>query len=69
MTAPAKQFVIYKDTASRFRWRLFAHNGRVIADSGESYKYREDCVDGARLVASIASDALIWDGVNEDWLD
>ncbi|MCO7398307.1 DUF1508 domain-containing protein [Stenotrophomonas maltophilia] len=69
MAAIAKQFVIYKDTANEFRWRLYAQNGRVVADSGEGYKNRADCVHGARLVASVATGALIWDADNEVWID
>ncbi len=33
-----------------WRWRLRAINGRIIADSGESYKNRDDCLAGIALV-------------------
>ena len=69
MAGNPKQFVVYKDAAGEFRWRLYAQNGRVIADSGEGYKNRVDCVAGAKLVASIASGADIWDNDNQKWLD
>ena len=61
MTGHPEQFVIYKDNAGEYRWRLFAKNSKIIADSAEGYKRRSDCVHGARLVSSIAADALIWD--------
>ncbi|MCV0218824.1 DUF1508 domain-containing protein [Stenotrophomonas sp. Ps181] len=65
MAGNPEQFVVYKDSAGEFRWRLFAQNGKVIADSGEGYKNRGDCVHGTRLVASIAAVAAIWDADNE----
>ena len=27
----------YRDEKGEWRWRLFARNGRIVADSGESY--------------------------------
>lgn len=33
---------LYKDTASEWRWRLVASNGRIVANSGEGYKNRDD---------------------------
>ena len=32
------QFEVYKDVAGEHRWRLRAPNGKIVADSGESYK-------------------------------
>lgn len=34
--------VIYKDIRGEHRWRVLARNGRIIAESGESYKRRCD---------------------------
>lgn len=31
------RFFLYQDAAKEWRWRLMAHNGRVIADGGEGY--------------------------------
>lgn len=31
------RFEVYKDTASNYRWRLIADNGRKVATSGESF--------------------------------
>ena len=31
-------YKIYQDTARQWRWRLIAANGRIIADSAESYR-------------------------------
>lgn len=38
--------------ADGWRWRLKARNGRIIADSGEAYTRRSDCVKVARKIAS-----------------
>ncbi|UQY89264.1 DUF1508 domain-containing protein [Stenotrophomonas rhizophila] len=62
MTGHPKQFVVYKDGAGEYRWRLYAQNSKIIADSAEGYKNKADCVHGAKLVSSIASGAFIWDG-------
>lgn len=40
----------YEDEAGEFRWRLLAHNGNVVATSGEGYKNRKDCHDIARNI-------------------
>ncbi len=37
------KFRIYQDLALGWRWRLRASNGRVMADSAESYTERNDC--------------------------
>lgn len=62
MADPPKRFHIYKDAAGEWRWALHAAgNHRQIADSGEGYKNRVDCINGARLVAALATNASIWD--------
>lgn len=38
--APTYTATPYKDIKGEWRWRLTARNGRVVADSGESYKTR-----------------------------
>lgn len=45
-------FQIYKDTAGYWRWTLYASNGRTIADSGEGYFNKTDCLNGISLVKS-----------------
>lgn len=45
-------FWVYKDATGQFRWRLYAANNRIIADSGEGYHNKKDCVDAIDLVAS-----------------
>lgn len=68
MAGEPKQFVIYKDNANEWRWTLYAANAKKIADSGEGYRNRADCIAGARLVAAVAPDAGIWDGESKVWV-
>jgi len=51
--------VVYKDNRGEWRWRLRASNGRIIADSGEGYKNKQDCEHGIDLVKKEAPDAKI----------
>jgi uncharacterized protein YegP (UPF0339 family) len=41
---------LYKDAAGEWRWRLLAANNRNIADSGEGYINKQDCLDAIELV-------------------
>lgn len=43
-------FKLYKDTQNNWRWRLRAANNKIIADSGEGYVNRQDCIDAIVLV-------------------
>ena len=48
--AARRVFQVYEDAAGEWRWRLVAGNDRVIADSGEGYRHRQDCLHGIELV-------------------
>ena len=48
-------YYMYKDNAGYWRWRLYASNGKIIADSGEGYTNRQDCLHGISLVKSSAN--------------
>ena len=50
---------IYKDRASEWRWRLKASNGKIIADSGEGYRNRQDCLAGIQLVKESAQAPIL----------
>jgi uncharacterized protein YegP (UPF0339 family) len=45
-------YVMYKDTAGYWRWRLFAANNKIIADSGEGYFNKTDCRSAIDLMKS-----------------
>ena len=44
------KFYIFKDKAGQWRWNLHAANNRIVADSGEGYFNREDCLAAIGLV-------------------
>lgn len=43
------RFQIYK-SGNQYRWRLLAANNKIIADSGEAYHNKQDCIAGINLV-------------------
>ena len=43
-------FYVYLDAQGYWRWRLLAANQRIIADSGEGYVNKSDCIHGLNLV-------------------
>jgi uncharacterized protein len=47
-------YVMYKDNAGYWRWRLFAANNKILADSGEGYYNKADCEHGINLVKASA---------------
>lgn len=67
MSTHPKQFVIYQDSAGLWRWRLFAANSRIIADSAESYSNKSDALHGVKLVAAVASGSAIWNFSEKKW--
>jgi len=48
------RYSVYNDSAGFFRWRLYAANNRIIADSGEGYYNRSDCISAIKLVQGSA---------------
>jgi len=54
------KFEIYKDAAEKFRWRLKAPNGEVIASS-EAYESKDGCKNGIYSVKTNAPKAEIAD--------
>ncbi|MDH5483178.1 MAG: YegP family protein [Candidatus Bathyarchaeota archaeon] len=60
MTTPMPKFEIYKDTAGKFRWRLKAPNGEIIAVS-EAYESKDGCNNGINSVKMNAPKAEIKD--------
>lgn len=47
-------FEVYRDDSPNreWRWRLKAANRKTIANSGEGYNNRQDCVDMINLIAT-----------------
>jgi len=54
------KFEIYRDTAGKFRWRLKAPNGEIIAAS-EAYSTREGCERAIESVKANAPRAVVVD--------
>ena len=54
------KFEIYKDSAGKFRWRLKAPNGEVIASS-EAYESKDSCKKGIESVKANAFKATVVD--------
>jgi uncharacterized protein len=51
-------YEVYRDKRNErneWRWRLKAENGNTIADSGEGYINKSDCLRGIELVKSSAT--------------
>lgn len=57
--AKTAKFEYYQDRAGLWRWHLKAPNGLIIADSGQGYHGRQDCLTGIQLVKLYAPDAGI----------
>lgn len=43
-------YSVYKDSSGEWRWQLRAANNRIIADSGEGYHNKQDCLHAIALV-------------------
>lgn len=46
------RFVAYRDHQQQWRWRLYAANNQIVADSGEAYSTKAACLHGISLVKS-----------------
>lgn len=55
----AMQYYIYLDSAGKWKWFLEAQNGKKIADSGEGYFNKQDCLQAISLIQGSAL-ALIY---------
>ncbi len=54
------KYEIYKDAAGKYRWRLKAPNGEIIASS-EAYESKDGCKNGIQSVKTNAPKAEIVD--------
>lgn len=53
------RFELYQDAATKWRWRLVATNGNIIADSGEGYSSKQGAKRGIESVRNTAPQARI----------
>lgn len=56
----AGKFELYKDAAGKFRFRLKASNGQIIA-VGEAYESKSSALNGIESVKKNAPDAAVVD--------
>jgi uncharacterized protein YegP (UPF0339 family) len=56
----AAKFVVYQDKAKKFRFRLLATNGEIIA-TGEAYESKASCQKGIDSIKKNAATAVIVD--------
>ncbi|MEM9034008.1 MAG: DUF1508 domain-containing protein [Actinomycetota bacterium] len=56
----AGKFEVYKDKAGKFRFRLKASNGQIIA-TGEAYESKANAMKGVESVRKHASDCTVTD--------
>lgn len=54
----AAKFEVYKDAGGKFRFRLKAGNGEIIASS-EAYNSKDACLKGVESVKKNAADATV----------
>ncbi|MBN1609262.1 MAG: YegP family protein [Polyangiaceae bacterium] len=54
-------FTVYKDASDSYRWRLKSGNGRITADSGESYTTRWSARQAAERARQHIAGAAIED--------
>lgn len=48
-------YYLYVDVNRQWRWTLYAVNGRKIANSGEGYHNKVDCIAAINLVKASGS--------------
>lgn len=61
------KFVIYKDQAGYYRWRLKAGNGAIIADSAEGFNTLSYARESVALVKSLAPNATVEEPTLSNW--
>ena len=54
--ARTARFEIHKDKKGEYRWRLFAKNGRIVADSGEGYVTKAACAKAKNRLWAVVFD-------------
>jgi hypothetical protein len=59
------KFVIYRDIAGQYRWRLVANNGEKVAAS-EAYVVKQGALNSANRVKILAASATIVDNTTSE---
>jgi len=53
------KFFIFKSINGQWRWRFYALNNKIIAESGESYFNKEDAIKAINLLKQNCSTAQV----------
>lgn len=53
------KFVLYRDVNKDYRWRLVAANGNIVADSGEGYRNKSDCLATVQSIKKAIAEAPV----------
>ncbi len=53
------KFHYYQDVRGEWRWRFRATGGKIVADSGQGYVDKHDCLRGIEIVRTEAATAEI----------
>lgn len=56
-------FDVYQDAVGEWRWRLWAKNGKVVADSGEGYKRKGMAVRACERMQDMSGSTIFAAGV------
>lgn len=56
------QFHIFQDAGLQWRWQLSNSEGRKVADSGEAYREKDDCLNSIMEVQA-SDQALVLENV------
>lgn len=59
-------FEVYQDRKKQWRWRLLAKNGKIVADSSESYTRMSDAVRAAATVKKAVRELVLIYPVDAD---
>jgi uncharacterized protein YegP (UPF0339 family) len=49
------KFIVYKDDAKEWRWRLRHKNGNILAEGGEGYKNKKGCLKAVERIQNQAA--------------
>lgn len=47
------KFELYKDKDGEWRWRIKAANGKIVGDSSEGYKNKQDAINMINAIIEI----------------
>jgi uncharacterized protein YegP (UPF0339 family) len=52
-------YQIFRDAHGEWRWRLKAANGRIIANSSQGYRRKQDCLDDINRIKKNSETSVV----------